>query len=103
MPRGNPRGNPQNLKPFKKGQSGNPGGKPKALIALREVCREMAPDMLSRIRQIAETAEPRVALEAARELLDRGFGKPVVGDTDPVAGQVTTVRFIHVEKPIARD
>lgn len=94
---------PPKGRPFAKGQSGNPKGRPKILSSVREACRELAPDMLNRIRQIAETAEPRVALEAARELLDRGFGKPVVGDTDPVAGQVTTVRFIHVEKPIARD
>ena len=26
---GNPRGNPENLTPFKPGQSGNPGGRPK--------------------------------------------------------------------------
>jgi len=77
------RGNPQNLSKYqwKKGQSGNPKGRPKKLPDLKEVL----------INVLAETKEGRSALEAvlmtmrakalkgdtraAELLLDRAYGK----------------------------
>jgi len=73
-------GNIENLKPFKKGQSGNPNGRPKM------------PDLKEAISKIlSEEKNGQSALEAvlialfnralkgdvraAQELLDRGFGK----------------------------
>ena len=70
-------------RPFKKGVSPNPGGKPKELAGLREKIRghgDELVDYLLDLARNAETENTRVA--AIRELLDRGFGKP----TQPVDG-----------------
>ena len=63
-----------NLKPFKPGQSGNPGGRPKGLAAK---AREYADRALEVIAEALEDADPKVRLAAAKEVFDRGYGKPV--------------------------
>lgn len=66
-------------RPFLKGQSGNPGGRPKGLVsAIREQTRdgeELVTFMLRVFRGEAG-ARLRDRLEAATWLADRGFGKP---------------------------
>lgn len=63
-----------NLKPFKPGQSGNPGGRPKGLAAK---AREYADRALEVIAEALEDVDPKVRLAAAKEVFDRGYGKPV--------------------------
>lgn len=72
--------NPQNLKPFKKGQSGNPKGRPKlpdirdalAKILAEEKDGYTALDaILAKLRAMATRGDVR----AAEALLDRAFGK----------------------------
>jgi hypothetical protein len=63
---------------FEKGKSGNPGGRPRIIKSLQVAAREYAAMALATLAEIAEKGESesgRVA--ASRELLDRGFGKPV--------------------------
>jgi hypothetical protein len=63
-------------RPFKKGESGNPGGRPKVIGELRELAREHAPDAIKELARLAIKAKSETARVAAiRELLDRGYGK----------------------------
>ena len=78
------RGRPENLKPWRKGQSGNPGGRPKKLPLtdeLRKLLAEVVPDDRQRrtfAEKIAEAVVKKAAkgnLQAVREIADRVEGK----------------------------
>jgi|SRR5580658_8213556 hypothetical protein len=64
--------------PFTKGQSGNPGGRPKALREVEEAAREYTTDALATLARICTdaAAPPAAQVSAANALLDRGWGKP---------------------------
>jgi Family of unknown function (DUF5681) len=63
-------------RPFKKGESGNPGGRPKVNTELRDLARAHAPDAIKELARLAIKAKNETARVAAiRELLDRGYGK----------------------------
>jgi hypothetical protein len=62
-----------------KGVSGNPGGRPKAIVEVQELARlETAASIraLVRVRDSADTPAAAV-VAAATVLLDRGWGKPM--------------------------
>jgi hypothetical protein len=69
---------------FAKGQSGNPGGRPKALVEVLEAARAHTPAALATLARIAgdATAPPAAQVAAANALLDRAWGRP----TQPVEG-----------------
>jgi hypothetical protein len=61
---------------FKKGESGNPGGRPKVIAELRALARAHAPEAIKELARLAIKAKSETARVAAiRELLDRGYGK----------------------------
>lgn len=63
---------------FRPGQSGNPSGRPRKHIAdLSKEARRYAHLALSTLVKICKDGMERNRLAAARELLDRGYGKPV--------------------------
>ena len=66
-------------KPFPKGVSGNPGGRPKGLAVRAREHADKAIDVL-----VAAMADdnPRVQIAAAKEILDRGYGKPLTMTAD---------------------
>ena len=61
---------------FKPGQSGNPGGRPKALGELQALAREYAGASIEALAAALRHKDPRVKMVAAGMLLDRGYGKP---------------------------
>jgi Family of unknown function (DUF5681) len=65
-------------KPFKKGQSGNPGGRPKVVAEVRELAREHTAEAVQTLVSIKTNtkAAPAARVSAANALLDRGYGKP---------------------------
>ena len=64
---------------FKPGQSGNPGGRPKGIAAKAREHTDKALDVL--VEGMADT-DPRVRVAAAKEVLDRGWGKPLAMTAD---------------------
>jgi Family of unknown function (DUF5681) len=65
-------------RPFRPGQSGNPGGRPKGVArTVREVCGGSPRELASLLLEIARNDKARNAdrIDAIRELFDRGWGK----------------------------
>lgn len=58
---------------WKPGQSGNPGGRPKAAINVRDLARAQTERAI--VALIEALDDPRLKVSAAQALLDRGWGK----------------------------
>lgn len=61
---------------FKKGQSGNPGGRPKEAPEVKALAREHSADAIKRLAYWMRSDDPRASVAASQALLDRGYGKP---------------------------
>jgi uncharacterized protein DUF5681 len=63
---------------FKKGQSGNPGGRPKIFTEVKQAAREHTEAALQTLLAVVnnEKASAAARVAAANAILDRGWGKP---------------------------
>lgn len=76
--------NKHNAGQWKKGQSGNPGGRPRDLESVRQLARKYSRLAVMTLVRLAKSADKdSVRAAAAVALLDRGYGKP----TQPVSGE----------------
>ena len=62
--------------PFKPGQSGNPGGRPKENDEIKKLAKTHGPLAIERLAHWAKSDNARASVAASQALLDRGFGKP---------------------------
>jgi hypothetical protein len=71
--------------PWAKGQSGNPGGRPRELAGIQKLARENGSLAIETLVEVATKGKSEAArVSAATALLDRGFGKPAQFNTgDP--------------------
>lgn len=84
---GRPAGSPPTAGSWKPGQSGNPAGRPPT--ALLEAARNLTQEALDRIIELMRQDDDRaLALNAATELLNRGWGKPA--QALAIAAEITT-------------
>src|SRR6476661_5713004 len=75
-------------KPFKKGQSGNPGERPKVIAEVKELARAHTGEVIETLVSIMTNTKsaPAARVSAANALLDRGDGKPpqyITGEGGP--------------------
>jgi hypothetical protein len=90
---------PSNKIGFQPGQSGNPGGNPKKLAELVDLARSLAPDAIKALHEIAvHGRSEKCRIVAAVALLDRGFGKPKI-----VESQADRPVLHRIEKIIVND
>ncbi len=64
------------LKPFQKGQTGNPGGRTKAYAECQALARERSVEAMGHLCRLMASDDERVALMAADKVLERAWGKP---------------------------
>src|SRR4051794_19249121 len=64
---------------FRPGQSGNPGGRPKAERNVRELAQRHTAEAIEALVDVVRTGKPAERVQAATALLDGGWGGPSTG------------------------
>ncbi len=81
-----------------KGVSGNPRGRAKSDFSLAELARKHTKDALEVLVEVLHDSEHPQRVTAAKELLDRGWGKaPMILAADGMATTIT----IRLEQPMS--
>jgi hypothetical protein len=62
--------------PFKKGQSGNPGGRVGVPAEVLDLARQHSTEAIERLIHWMKSDDGRISVAAANALLDRGYGRP---------------------------
>jgi hypothetical protein len=62
---------------WKKGQSGNPGGRPKQIVDVQALARQHTPEAIKRLTFWMASDNPKASPMACVALLNRAWGNPV--------------------------
>lgn len=65
-----------NLKPFVKGQSGNPSGGSKKVAAVQKKAEDFVDEAVAVLAAALKDGDTKTRIMAANAILDRGLGKP---------------------------
>jgi hypothetical protein len=84
------------LKKWQPGQSGNPKGRPKLPVDIRALAKERSLHAFRRIVELIDSDDERVALAAAKEVLDRAWGKASAADEDG-GGRPVTINIVRFD------
>ena len=83
--------------PWRKGQTGNPGGRPRA-IATQILRQEITEEYLVTIWQVTISQAKAGDATARREILDRLEGKPVQRNENGDVGEFTGLEDVPTEE-----
>ena len=83
---------------FRKGQSGNPGGRPKEVAHVKELARQHTPAAITTLATIMDNSEePGAArVRAAEALLNRAWGTPESTANVNLTNEPTTEQLIQI-------
>lgn len=83
---------------FQKGQSGNPGGRPKEVDEVKELARQHGPEAITKLVAWLRSDNAKASVSAANALLDRGYGKPIQAIEH--SGEIETSSVARVPAPL---
>lgn len=72
-----------------------PGGRPKVHQSIRDIARQHGPEAIAGLLELARGGKVPAAVrrQAWSDILDRGFGRPTVGEPDDAGQQVARIEY----------